>query len=113
MLAAVKLAAGSYKYAPTNMTEILHALPLPIIPLSSPLEEEGVAAEDTERALIARSNQARVCAERAVLSEEQCSAIMLVCVQSLSYQQAAAELNIPLGTLMSRLSRGCMELAHA
>ena len=80
---------------------------------SAPLEEgEGVAADDTERALVARSTLARVRAEMTALPEEQRSAIMLVCVQGLSYQHAAVELNIPQGTLMSRLSRGRMELAQ-
>jgi RNA polymerase sigma-70 factor (ECF subfamily) len=81
--------------------------------LSAPLEEgEGVAAEDTERALIARSTLARVREVMASLPAEQRSAIMLVCVNGLSYQEAAAELDIPIGTLMSRLCRGRLELAR-
>ena len=81
--------------------------------LSAPLEEgEDVAAGDAERALIARSTLARVRAEMAALPEEQRSAIMLVCVQGLSYQEAATELCIPTGTLMSRLCRGRLELAR-
>lgn len=81
--------------------------------LSAPLEEgEDVAAGDAERALIARSTLARVRAEMAALPEEQRFAIMLVCVQGLSYQEAATELGIPTGTLMSRLCRGRLELAR-
>lgn len=49
---------------------------------------------------------------RAALPEEQHSAIMLVCVSGLSYAEAAAELDIPVGTLMSRLCRGRLELAR-
>jgi RNA polymerase sigma-70 factor, ECF subfamily len=48
----------------------------------------------------------------AVLPEEQRSAIMLVCVNGLSYGEAAAKLDIPIGTLMSRLCRGRLELAR-
>jgi RNA polymerase sigma-70 factor (ECF subfamily) len=81
--------------------------------LSAPLEDgEHVGTEDTERALIARSTLTRVREVMATLPEEQRAAIMLVCVNGLSYQEAAAELGIPIGTLMSRLCRGRMELAQ-
>jgi RNA polymerase sigma-70 factor (ECF subfamily) len=81
--------------------------------LSAPLEDaEHVAASDTEQFLIGRSTLARVRAVMATLPEEQRAAIMLVCVDGLSYQEAAAELSIPIGTLMSRLCRGRLELAR-
>jgi RNA polymerase sigma-70 factor (ECF subfamily) len=48
----------------------------------------------------------------ASLPEEQRSAIMLVCVSGLSYKEAAAELGVPIGTLMSRLCRARLELAR-
>jgi RNA polymerase sigma-70 factor, ECF subfamily len=48
----------------------------------------------------------------ASLPEEQRSAVMLVCVNGLSYREAAIELDIPIGTLMSRLCRGRLELAR-
>jgi RNA polymerase sigma-70 factor, ECF subfamily len=81
--------------------------------LSAPLEDaEHVAARDTEQSLIARSTLARVRAVMATLPEEQRSTIMLVCVNGLSYREAAAELDIPIGTLMSRLCRGRLELAR-
>ena len=66
----------------------------------------------SERAVIARSTLARVRDVIAALPEEQRSAIMLVCVNGLSYGEAAAELDIPIGTLMSRLCRGRLELAR-
>jgi RNA polymerase sigma-70 factor (ECF subfamily) len=81
--------------------------------LTAPLEAaEHVGTEETERALIARSTLARVREVMVTLPEEQRSAIMLVCVSGLSYQEAATELNIPIGTLMSRLCRGRLELAR-
>ena len=46
------------------------------------------------------------------LSEEQRSVLVLVCVDGLTYKEAAAVLGIPLGTVMSRLSRARQEL-HA
>jgi RNA polymerase sigma-70 factor (ECF subfamily) len=39
------------------------------------------------------------------LPEEQRAALHLVAIEGLSYQEAAVSLNIPLGTLMSRLGR--------
>jgi RNA polymerase sigma-70 factor (ECF subfamily) len=40
------------------------------------------------------------------LPPDQRAAILLVSVEDLSYSEAAAVLNVPIGTLMSRLSRG-------
>jgi len=81
--------------------------------LSAPLEDaEHVGTEDTERALIARSTLARVRDMMTALPEDQRAVIMLVCVSGLSYQEAATELDIPIGTLMSRLCRGRLELAQ-
>jgi RNA polymerase sigma-70 factor, ECF subfamily len=71
-----------------------------------------MATDGTERALIARSILARVRTEIATLPEEQRAAIMLVCVNGLSYQGAAAELDIPIRTVMSRLCRGRLELVR-
>lgn len=40
------------------------------------------------------------------LPEEQRTAVMLVLVEGLSYKEAAAAMNVPIGTLTSRLARG-------
>lgn len=40
------------------------------------------------------------------LPEEQRTILMLVCVDGLSYKESADVLGVPLGTIMSRLSRG-------
>jgi RNA polymerase sigma-70 factor (ECF subfamily) len=80
--------------------------------LSVPLEDEHLATDDTERTVIARSTLARVRIEVAGLPEKLRSPIMLVCVEGLSYREAAAELDIPIGTLMSLLYRGRLELAR-
>lgn len=42
----------------------------------------------------------------AALPEPQRAAILLISVEEMSYQQAAAVLDIPVGTLMSRIHRG-------
>ena len=46
------------------------------------------------------------------LPQEQQSVLILVCVDGLSYQETADILGIPIGTVMSRLSRGRIAL-HA
>ena len=43
--------------------------------------------------------------ELAKLPEEQRQVVLLVCVEGLSYREAAAVIGIPIGTVMSRLSR--------
>jgi RNA polymerase sigma-70 factor, ECF subfamily len=45
------------------------------------------------------------------LPEDQRSVLMLVCVEGLSYREVAQALDIPEGTVMSRLSRGRLALA--
>jgi RNA polymerase sigma-70 factor (ECF subfamily) len=75
-------------------------------------EDEHVAVENTERAVVARSTLMRVREEVAALPKDQQAAIMLICVEGLSYQQVAAELSVPIGTVMSRLSRARLELTR-
>ena len=48
----------------------------------------------------------------AVLSEEQRSVLVLIAVEDLSYVEAARVLGVPVGTVMSRLSRGRERLRH-
>lgn len=52
-------------------------------------------------------------AEKALetLPEDQRAVLLLVCVEGLSYAQAAQALEVPKGTVMSRLSRGRTALA--
>lgn len=70
-------------------------------------EVDGLAV--TESRLMLRA----VMAAMDRLPEEQREVLMLVCVEELSYKEAAAILDIPLGTVMSRLSRGRLALAAA
>jgi len=48
----------------------------------------------------------------AVLPEEQRSVLVLIAVEDLSYEEAARVLRVPVGTVMSRLSRGRERLRH-
>ena len=46
------------------------------------------------------------------LSEEQRSVLVLIAVEDFSYEEAARVLGVPIGTVMSRLSRGRERLRH-
>ncbi|MBA4805136.1 MAG: sigma-70 family RNA polymerase sigma factor [Brevundimonas sp.] len=66
----------------------------------APAQEHGLARADVLRAL-----------DR--LPDEYRGVILLVTVEALSYAEAARVLGVPLGTVMSRLSRGRARLASA
>ena len=55
-------------------------------------EVDGLVLRDVQRALYC-------------LPVEQREVMLLVCVEDMSYQEASAVLNVPPGTVMSRLSR--------
>ena len=67
-------------------------------------EEAGATAGDSSAA--ARDIALSIGAAMEQLPEEQRMAIALVLVEGLSYKDAAAALDIPMGTLTSRLARG-------
>ena len=71
-----------------------------------------VIGSDGEAAAEGHITLAAVRRTLAQLSVEQRTVMVLVCVDGLSYKEAAAVLDIPVGTVMSRLSRGRREL-HA
>lgn len=58
-----------------------------------PSQDAHLAARDLARAL-------------EVLPDEQRSVIFLVCLEDMTYNQAAEILGVPIGTIMSRLARG-------
>ncbi len=65
------------------------------------------AGEDVgEAPLEALTENLSIQAALACLPEEQRSAVMLVLVEGLSYKEAAEVLEVPVGTLTSRLARG-------
>jgi RNA polymerase sigma-70 factor (ECF subfamily) len=78
-----------------------------------PLEEAGMqwAAEDDPVGEVeGREWEARVEAAFADLSEDHRAILVLRVVQELSYEEIASTLDIPVGTVMSRLSRARTEL---
>jgi RNA polymerase sigma-70 factor, ECF subfamily len=80
--------------------------------LSEPIEAGlEIAGENGEHTVGVRSTLAKVRLEMARLPVEQRAVLMLVCVEGMSYQEAAGVLTIPIGTLMSRLARARLALA--
>jgi RNA polymerase sigma-70 factor, ECF subfamily len=63
------------------------------------------AGEDGRRTIEGRLSVAEVRAAIQELPEEQRSVMLLVCVEDLSYREAAESLGVPIGTVMSRLYR--------
>ncbi len=74
--------------------------------------EVGEEVADTDGRTIAegRLELTRVRACLAALSTEHRAVLTLVCVDGLSYREAAGILQIPIGTVMSRLARARREL---
>ncbi|ESQ78391.1 hypothetical protein AEYBE204_14560 [Asticcacaulis sp. YBE204] len=70
-------------------------------------EEEGEHIAGTGAAAIeARRELQEVEIAMQTLPEDQRLAIALICVEGLSYTEASAILDVPIGTLSSRLTRG-------
>lgn len=70
-------------------------------------EEAGIAiGDDGDRHIEARAELAAVDRAMAALPDEQREAIALVLVEGLAYREAAEILDVPMGTLTSRLVRG-------
>lgn len=72
-----------------------------------------VAGLDGRRVVLARLQLAEVRHAVARLPENQRSVLMLVCVEGMRYREVAEALEIPLGTVMSRLARARSALARA
>jgi RNA polymerase sigma-70 factor (ECF subfamily) len=74
-------------------------------------ESFDIAGEDGVRAMEVRSEIGAVEAAIHRLPEEFRSVLMLVCVEEMSYRDAADVLGIPIGTVMSRLARARRHIA--
>lgn len=73
----------------------------PVDPEDANLSDEGKAASLPE----SRMMLAQACAAMAELPETQRAVLSLVAIEGLSYRETADVLEIPIGTVMSRLSR--------
>jgi RNA polymerase sigma-70 factor, ECF subfamily len=78
-----------------------------------PVDMEAIepqADEHAHRAPELRSDLSRVSDALQQLRPEHRELLMLVCVEELSYKEAAELLQIPMGTVMSRLARARLQL---
>jgi RNA polymerase sigma-70 factor, ECF subfamily len=78
-----------------------------------PADLEALAVGDAERELNSRLVLAHVQRAVAALPEEQRAILLLVCVEGQSYKAVADVLEIPLGTVMSRLARARLAVGRA
>jgi RNA polymerase sigma-70 factor (ECF subfamily) len=74
-------------------------------PQTVPIDESSIVAP-TRAAQEDALELASIESALAALSEDQRQVILLVGLEELSYQEAAAVLGVPIGTVMSRLHRG-------
>ncbi len=72
-----------------------------------------IAGDDGRRVTGARLEMADVRRRIAMLPDAQREVLMLVCVEGVSYREAAAILDVPIGTVMSRLARARTALAES
>ncbi len=78
------------------------------------IEDQGdLVGASGEREVEARLTLKSVAAAIDGLVEEQREVLLLVCVEELSYKEAAEVLGVPIGTVMSRLARARRNLAEA
>jgi RNA polymerase sigma-70 factor, ECF subfamily len=73
---------------------------------------EAISGTDGRNVVESRLNLAAVAAAMATLPEDQRVLVALVCIDGLSYKEAAEITGAPIGTVMSRLARARREL-HA
>ena len=79
---------------------------------TEPIEDhlDSIGGHDGVGAAEARLTMAEVRSNFQFLLQEQQQAMMLVCVEGYTYAEAADLLGIPIGTVISRLTRGRMTL---
>jgi RNA polymerase sigma-70 factor, ECF subfamily len=77
-----------------------------------PLELDDISGADGRAVVENRLSLAAVSAAMAKLPEDQRLLVALVCIDGVSYKQAAEITGVPIGTVMSRLARARRQL-HA
>ena len=85
----------------------------PEIPVDGEEAAEALPVEDGRRTADARLALGDVRRLADALPDEQRMVLMLVCVEELSYREAAEFMEVPIGTVMSRLARARATLVAA
>lgn len=75
------------------------------------LDDVAAPFEDARASIEARDELRRTAAAYHQLPEEQRAVLALVVLEGFSYKDAAETLNVPIGTIMSRLARGRAAIA--
>lgn len=82
--------------------------------LAVPVEEaHGLQGEDGRQIVEGRSELAVALGALATVPDDQRAAFALVVIEGLSYREAADVLDVPIGTIMSRIARARTRLHHA
>ncbi|RUT28839.1 RNA polymerase sigma factor [Arsenicitalea aurantiaca] len=84
----------------------------PSVSIEDEAVAETLAGEDGRRVSEARIALGQTEALIAALPEEQRSVLVLVCMEGLRYREVAEILDIPIGTVMSRLARARLAVAE-
>jgi RNA polymerase sigma-70 factor, ECF subfamily len=79
--------------------------------VDNPDAGSDLPGEDGRRTVEGRLELAKVRTAMARLPEQQREVLALVCIEDLSYRDAASVLEVPIGTVMSRLARARQALA--
>ena len=78
----------------------------------APEDMPDIADENAHRTVEERNHLESVLFAMQSLPEEQRAVLMLVCVEDMTYADAASALEVPVGTIMSRLSRARLRLSE-
>jgi RNA polymerase sigma-70 factor (ECF subfamily) len=89
-----------------------HRAARPVVAIEEAEASQPLVGEDGRQVTEARLELARVRAAMQKLPEEYRSVLMLVCVEGMRYREVAEVLDLPVGTVMSRLSRARSALAQ-
>lgn len=84
----------------------------PVVAQADSEELEHVPDRDWNRGMEAKLSLEQVTRAMAALPDAMRAVLTLVCIEGLSYKEAAEVLDVPIGTVMSRLARARLELGE-